>query len=188
MREMKARTVQNLKREGTEIQRYVCEHAENLSAILCVTCPDFIFFKKIIQPGSDTEMSAFTYHKEDYPDLDNSVLLFAESLFEPIYTTGVIAHEMFHIYQKNEGFLSDAYAEGYFESLNNTAEIEADAFAICYMSNVLNLSHKKSASILCPAEKKYNPDAYWKRLNRAKKISNKFSFDRGSVESVGSDS
>lgn len=188
MEKLKATTKEEVKKGGTNNQRYICEHADTLSAILGVTCPDFIFCKKIIQSGSDTEMSAFTYHKEDYPDLDNSVLLFAESLFEPTYTAGVIAHEMFHIFQKNEGFLTDEYAKGYFESLDNTAEIEADAFAICYISVLFKLDYKEAASILCPYEKKYNSGAFFKRVKKAKKISKKFSFGGGSVESVGSGS
>lgn len=170
----KLKTKEEVKKGGTNNQRYICEHAEKLSAILGVTCPDFLFLKAILHEDTETEMAAFTYHKQDYAELSNSVILFSESLFSEKYSAGVIAHEMYHILQRDNGLFMAEYAKGYYESLYNTAEIEADAFAICYMSALFTLDFKEAASILCPYEEKYNSGAFYKRIKKAKKFSGNF--------------
>lgn len=174
MKEVKIQTTQEIKEGGTSIQRYVCNHAEKVAEILKVKCPDFLFLETILHEESNTEMAAFTYHEKDYPELSNSVILFSESLFSKEYAAGVIAHEMYHLLQKNNGLLKDDYAQGYHESLYHSAEIEADAFGICYMSALFTLDFKEAASILCPYEKKYNIGAFFKRVKKAKKFSKNF--------------
>lgn len=190
MNDVKIQTTEEIKEGGTIQQRYVCGHAEQISEILKVKCPDFLFLNKIFHEQSKTEMAAFTYHEKDYPELSNSVILFSESLFSERYSAGVIAHEMYHILQRDNGLLKDEYAKGYYESLYDTAEIEADAFAICYISALFKLDYKEAASILCPYEEKYSSGAFFKRVKKARKISMKFPLEGiwGSVESVGSGS
>lgn len=148
---------------------------EHISKFLNVPCP-YISLASFItlrndKDGSLHDMAAMTFHPEDVPGLDNTILQFSLKLLNGAYTTGVIAHELRHIYQKKYApEIIKEYAQGFKESLTNPAEIDADAFAIWYLSTKPKMSLEKAASIMCPSEKKHVPEAYFLRIEKAKNI------------------
>lgn len=162
---------------------------KHMSELLNIPCPYIGLSKAIIlqneYDGSISEMAAMSYHAEDYPELDNSIVQLSLNLFEPDYMTGVIAHELRHIYQKiYTPDLLTKYAQGYGESLYNPAEIDADAFGIWYLKTCPGGSYEKAASILCPEELINDPKAVQLRIEKAKKIADELEQQRIHQKSI----
>lgn len=148
---------------------------DSISDILKIEVPDLAITNTLtaIRPsdGSPYEMSAMVFHPEDIKELSNNLIVLSRKCAKLFYTTGVLAHELRHIYQKKYNpSIVETYAQGYIESLEDEAEIDADAFGIWYLAHTYKISLHKAGSILCPKEKLCNPDSYSHRIERAKEI------------------
>ena len=148
---------------------------DSISNILKIEVPDLAVTNsltmKSTKNGSLHEMSAMVFHPEDIKELSNNLIVLSRKCAKLFYTTGVLAHELRHIYQKKYNpSVVETYAQGYIESLEDEAEIDADAFGIWYLAHTYKISLHKAGSILCPKEKLCNPDSYSNRIERAKEI------------------
>ena len=108
-------------------------------SILNVTCPDLSIAKSIRQrneyTGQLSDMCAMLFTPADLPELTNNVIQLSLEHLEPLALSGIIAHEIRHIWQyKYKPELNTVRAQGYTDSLNHPAEIDADAFAICLLA------------------------------------------------------
>ena len=150
-----------------------------ICAKLDIEIPNIGFCDTMISINPDdmtqTGQLAITWMPEDIPGLDKPLVYLCrnypngEQIKDHILFAGVIAHELRHIWQKTHH--SIAYSEnskGYAESLYSPAEIDADAFAIAFMSegtDMLNIGKH-----ICKMEYRNNPDAFALRMDRAAKI------------------
>lgn len=156
------------------------EIGEHISALLQVRCPDIAITNKITEfnehNGSVSVMLGKHYNPTDIPELENDLILVALPDWQVNErVVGVLAHEIRHIYQDQfEPNIKETLAQGYSESLYNTAEIDADGFGIWYLTRFANMHIDIAASKLCPKEKKYDIKAYQKRIEAAKEITAEF--------------
>ena len=158
-----------------EIYMDLFQLAEHISLILQIPCPAFSLQGTMLLPnpvdGTLSKEAAYTYHPEDIPTLKTPIVALSMELFDQIYTTGVIAHELRHIWQKKYyPDIAKTYARGYLDSLMDPAEIDADGFGIWYLSTCPGMDLEKAAAILCPNEKTHHHKAYLLRMEEAKKF------------------
>lgn len=147
---------------------------ETIAKILNVTCPDLSIAKSIRQrneyTGQLSDMCAMLFTPADVPGLTNNVIQLSLEHLEPLALSGIIAHEIRHIWQyKYKPELNTVRAQGYTDSLNHPAEIDADAFAICLLA-LNGIPLDKAGEVLCPEEKKINFTAYKLRIDKAKEM------------------
>lgn len=147
---------------------------ETISKILNVTCPDLSIAKSIRQrneyTGQLSDMCAMLFTPADVPELTNNVIQLSLEHLEPLALSGIIAHEIRHIWQyKYKPELNTVRAQGYTDSLNHPAEIDADAFAICLLA-LNGIPLEEAGEVVCPEEKKINLTAYKLRIDKAKEM------------------
>ncbi len=131
--------------------------------------------------GAVTKVGGITYYPEQ-TNLDNCLILLSRRVATPKLFTGVIAHELRHIWQhKNSPMLISNNPIDYLSSLFDPAEIDADAFAIWYLSEVPNMNVHKAGSILCPNEELISPKTYNKRIEKAMEISKEMNLRRKEI-------
>ncbi len=167
--------VPNIHPKYKEIYKSLFTYVEALAKELDVECPALSIRQSIILMDPKTKLlskqAAFSYSKHQYPNLERTVILLAfdDMGDSDIYLKGVLAHELRHMWQdKNKPEIRVKNASGYWESLTDEAEIDADAYAINFIaSNFLAWDFENAADILCPYEKEHNPEAYTQRLERA---------------------
>ena len=153
---------------------------EYICSLLNVKCP---YLKVIDMPmishntatGQDSMMGAITYKTTDCKDLDNNLIVISIANLNNELFNGILAHEIRHIWQaKYKPELIQKDAADFGESLMHPAEIDADGFAIWFMSTMPNMNLKKAASLLCPEEKRRYPKAFFYREEAAKKIAKNY--------------
>ena len=147
---------------------------EKISRILNVTCPDLSIAESIRQrneyTGQLSDMCAMLFTPADVPGLPNNVIQLSLEHFKPLPLSGIIAHEIRHIWQeKYKPELNKVHAQGYTDSLNHPAEIDADGFAICLLA-LNKIPLEQAGEVVCPEEKKLDPTAYKLRIDKAKEI------------------
>lgn len=169
-------------RNGDPIYQDIYSLCDKLCGILGIECPDISVVGGIQQlnthNGSISEEAAMTFHTKDHPDLNNNVLLVAGNCYYESngnYGTSVVAHELRHIYQYKytPELCEEEKAQGYYESLDDPAEIDSDGFAIAYLMS-LGFKKEKAGEIVCPEEARYNPAALKKRLQKAEELFQKY--------------
>lgn len=162
--------------EYREYFREIFSVLDSLAYNLDVQCPDISIAETITQindkTGQISIMDAMTYHTADFPELENNILQFRDP-GDGIHLTGILAHEMRHLYQQKytPEIFSNGYAQGYNESLFDASEIDADGFAIFHLVKGAGITYEKAAGIVCPYEKKHDPKAFFYRIEKAKEIS-----------------
>ena len=141
---------------------------------LKIKCPDIGFSDEIRSCddlGRISVEGAMMYTPKDVPSLQNNLILMSLEDFDIIQFTGTLAHEMRHIWQDTyHPEMNESHAKGFGESLMHPAEIDADGYAIWYISEAPNMYIDKAAGIMCPEEKKHHPKAYMYRIEKAKEI------------------
>lgn len=147
---------------------------ETISKILGVTCPYLATSNTIRQrneyTGQLSDMCAMLFTPDDAPELINNVILISLEHTKPLELSGTIAHEIRHIWQyKYKPELNAVRAQGYTDSLNHPAEIDADGFAICLLA-LNGIPLEQAGEAVCPEEKKRDHAAYMLRINKAKEI------------------
>lgn len=149
-----------------------------MSTQLNVDCPDIALSEQmrfIDQNGQLSVEGARTYKPEEVPGLENTLILMSLEDFDALLYTGTLAHEMRHIWQnKYLPEINKNPAMGFDESLMHPAEIDADGYAIWYLSYAANIHIERAATIMCPEEKKYYPKEYMYRIEKAKEIQTSF--------------
>ena len=99
---------------------------------------------------------------------------FSLTVSEETQLIGNMAHELRHIWQheyKPEIMKDKAVGR---DSFLNHAEIDADGFAIWYLSILPGLNIYKAAEIVFPKGKKNHPAGYMNRMLKAKEIKTEF--------------
>lgn len=147
---------------------------ETISKMLNVTCPDLSIATSIRRcneyTGELSDMCAIVFTPDDSSELTNNVLQLSLEHMNPLELDGILAHEIRHIWQnKYKPELNKVHAQGYTDSLNHPAEIDADGFAICLLL-LLEIPLEQAGETVCPDEKKRDPAAYMLRINKAKEI------------------
>lgn len=148
--------------------------AENMSRQLKVDCPDIGLSEQIRSYDDMGRLSvegAMMYTPKDVPALKNNLIMMSLEDFNNLQYTGTLAHEMRHIWQdKYHPEMNENHAKGFGESLMHPAEIDADGYAIWYISEAPEMYIDKAAGIMCPEEKKHHPKEYMYRIEKAKEI------------------
>lgn len=149
-----------------------------MSTQLNVACPDIALsnqMRAIDKNGQVTVEGARTYKPQEVPELENTLILMSLEDYKPLQFIGTLAHEMRHIWQyKYLPEINKKPATGFEESLIHPAEIDADGYAIWYLSYADNIHIERAATIMCPEEKKYYPKEYMYRIEKAKEIQTSF--------------
>ncbi len=153
--------------------------------ILDVPCPHVGIYTELIRYSADgavNYLGGITYSPNDVPELDRHLILIAlGDKIKPCYTnyeiTGSIVHELRHIWQDyNSPEIRKKNANGLEKSLYHSAEIDADGFAIWYLSHFGNMSYEVAGRIMCPTEYKNFKTAFKMRLDQARHLSDEFKF------------
>ena len=136
-----------------------------------IECPDLALVDELINMNTLELMGGELYSPKDFPHLDNNLIVI--SLYDKNYEKiqGVLFHEIRHVWQHKYNPEIDAvHAHGFIESLNHPAEIDADGFAIFYLSLIKGITFEEAADIICHNEKSFSKDAYQARINKAVEI------------------
>ena len=156
------------------LYKYTFKVAESISNQLKIQFPDIGFKEQIVFPddtGGVNVLGAWLYSHVDVPSLKNNLIIMSLEDFEEKQFTGTLAHEMRHIWQYTyHPEMNAKPAKGFEESLIHPAEIDADGYAIWYISENPDMSIEKAAGIMCPAEKENHPKEYMCRIEKAKEI------------------
>lgn len=152
--------------------------ADTISTLLQIQCPDIGFVNTIYTKddmGMVSVMGAKMFTPADIPSLENNLIIMSRKFCDWITFSGILAHEMRHIWQHTyHPEMINKPAKGFGESLMNPAEIDADGYAIRYISERYNMYIEKAASIMCPEEKKHYPKAFMYRIEKAKEFTTNF--------------
>jgi hypothetical protein len=148
-----------------------------ISRILKVECPDIAFAASLESYNDQTDTisltHAITYTHSDVPGLNNNAILLALDTMDPYSLTGTLAHEMRHLWQNEyRPEMNAIHANGFRESLTHPAEIDADAFAIWYISG--GMSMEEAGGIVCPEEKKKYPKEFSVRVKLAQELKEEY--------------
>lgn len=145
--------------------------ADHISQRLNIPCPDIAIRDKIIRPDPSTGciavLDGMHYSPTQIPELNNSLIILSTDCHSGLQYTGTVAHEIRHVWQDiHAPEINKKPAVTYGESLLHPAEIDADGYAIWYISSS-KLSIEDAAALLCPDEKAHHPDAYLLRIKKA---------------------
>lgn len=151
----------------------------NVCTLLSIDVPNIAIGNIMSSINPDTgEISArmaTTWTPEDLPALDMPLIYIGvaypngKPLKDKVLLSGVVAHEIRHLWQKKYHESDYAkIAKGFIDSLDNPAEIDADAFAIAYVSNGANMV--EVAQHICKNEFETYPCALDVRLKKANEI------------------
>lgn len=148
--------------------------AESICKKLNIQCPD-IHFEQVIRCkdefGRMSVEGAMLFTPMDVPSLHENLIIMSLEKYNYVQFLGTLAHELRHIWQNTyHPNMNQKPAKGFGESLTHPAEIDADGFAIWYLSEAPNMYLQKAAGIMCPEEKKHYPKAYTARVEKAKEI------------------
>ena len=149
-------------------------YAELIAKELDIPCPDINILKRLVFPdenGGINEVGGKLYTPEEVPNLDNNLILLSDNVPSDGVFYGTLAHEMRHIWQNKYPDIYPAkHANGFYESLDDPKEIDADGYAIAFLCRFPNISLELAAEIMCSEEKRNFPEAYEKRIFRANEI------------------
>lgn len=151
--------------------------ANHIAAQLSIPCPDIALTKILrhqdLESGIVSVQGAISYTPDDLPEIsENCLILVSLEDFEIKKYIGTLAHEMRHIWQHVYAPQSyQNHAAGFLESLIHPSEIDADGYAIWYMSAIFAIAAEKAATIICPEEYTYRPKEYQARMEKYQKIS-----------------
>lgn len=171
--------VKKLRNGEQETYEKLYDFADHIAEHLDIDSPDLTLYDLIKRPdpnGGEHITGGVMFTKKDIPGLENNVVILSLCISETEMCTeaellGSLAHEMRHIWQeKHAELFPEGHAFGFDESLNDPKEIDADGYAIAFLSTFPGFDMENSASIICPEEKKSYPEAYFLRLKRAKEI------------------
>lgn len=155
--------------------------AEFMSHQLEIKCPDIGFLDGLRSHDDMGRISVDLgrmFTPKDVPSLKNNLILMSRENIDLILFTGTLAHEMRHIWQnKYHPKMNENPAKGFVEALKHPAEIDADGYAIWYISDEANMSIDEAnmsideaAGIMCPEEKEHHPKEYMYRIEKAKEL------------------
>lgn len=147
--------------------------ADHISSQLSIPCPDIGYVPNLQyldnHTGTVTEQGGRLYTTVDIPELSNNLIILSitkDTTTEKLI--GELAHEMRHIWQNiYNPAINRCPAQGFIDSLTHPAEIDADGYAIYYMSGVSKMSFKNAAEIICPEEYQYYPGDCITRIKKA---------------------
>ena len=150
----------------------------NICTFLTIDIPNIAI--GTIVPGVDPdtgelfERMATTWTPDEIPALENPLVYIGVAYpngdpLNDMMLIANIAHELRHIWQKKVHPKRYAKtAKGYRDTLFNEAEIDADAFAIMYLSGGKGM--ESVGSVICDNYYTENSDAFELRMKRAEEI------------------
>ena len=155
--------------------------AAPISNLLKIKCPVFSLEKDEPEKWKARGLisAAITYNPKDILRLYNAISLlkirnflivvFQANIYYGTWLTGLVAHELRHVWQQTYHIdIYNKHASSYDDALFNLSEIDADAFAIWYLSVVKDCSLAQALSLYCLDMK--NILACTERIIRAKEI------------------
>ncbi len=163
-----------------EFYKYVFTVSSDICSQLEIPTPDIALYRCLRRKYKpDNIIGGFCYTPDDDPNLETPMLLISYEIENIAIILGIIAHEHRHIWQyyhaKN---LNAHHANGFDESTEHPAEIDADGYAIYFVSNYYGISMDEAANFICPEEKKKYPAAYSSRLAKAHELKSFFDFQK----------
>lgn len=160
----------NIQDEGTrDIYAMMFAIIIQLANRLNLDCPYLGIANELTRPDH-IRLDAFSRATSD-SNLDRDLLLVSEDVCDnSYYLVGVLAHEMRHLWQNK--YRPDEYHDNAFGAkvLYNPAEIDADGFAMFFLTQITKISLDQAGAIMCASEKLYDDNAYRKRLQQAADI------------------
>lgn len=148
-----------------------------MTRMLKVECPDIAFAASLRSYNEKMDTvsltHAMTYTPSDVPELKNNAILLALDTMDPYSLTETLAHEMRRLWQNAyRSEMNAVHTNGFRESLRHPAEIDADAFAIWYISG--DMAMEEAGGIICPEEKKKYPKEFSARVKLAKELKEEY--------------
>lgn len=162
------------------------EWARPICKALEIECPIITWTASITQQnditGVQTNNAGMSFHKEDIPDIPDSLIIISFESRDFYLLNATLAHELRHVWQhKQPNYKKRIHAQGIRESAKDPEEIDADAFAIWFISTSDKYNIESAAEFFCSNEKMLYPEYFEERINRAheikKNIENKYSND-----------
>lgn len=155
--------------EPKEDYKTIFDYMESICKFLKIKCPDLALAGCLINKYDNSLMGGETYNPKEFPQLDNNLIILAMDNLTDEQIVGFLLHELRHVWQHvYYPDLDHEHAHGFIESLNHPAEIDADAFAIWFLSNLPSVNTiEHAAEIICPTEKASYPKAYKARITNA---------------------
>lgn len=148
--------------------------SDHICTQLNIQNPDIAFSGKLRRKGTNENESilgGYLWMPEDVPGLKKPLIIVSLENYALNRFIGSLAHEHRHLWQHiYEPAMNKHPAAGFTESLAHPAEIDADGYAIWYVSNYFGISIEKAAEILCPEEKRTYPEAFKIRILKAREI------------------
>ena len=162
----------------------IYKNAELICEKLNIECPNITTtntIRRFDEKDNSLYMQAgITYSPDEVPGLDKYFVIMSTEIKSELLFLGDLAHELRHIWQNiYNPDINEQHAIGFADALYHEAEIDADAFAIFYLSMVTKVNIETIASEYCKTEKELFPTAYEIRIQCAKEISR----EMNSVES-----
>lgn len=188
----KGNPLKNLETKYTSIDEYLNEHlgilsdyygkafksAEIISVMFGTSCPYISIYMGAVVHDDKGGLCFGKTYTPDECNLDNQlIVIFLASILteadrdeeiEDLLFTCTIAHEMRHVYQKENGILTESIRDNI--SLYDAAEIDADAFGIYFGAKVCGTTLDESAIAFCDFEHSFDPITYNFRVLIAKEL------------------
>ncbi len=121
--------------------------------------------------GEITKLSGMSYHKEDISNIPETLVMISMEERNFYYLNATLAHELRHVWQhKQPGYTKRIHAQGIEESAKDPEEIDADAFAIWFISTSDEYTIESAAEFFCSNEKMLFPKYFDARIQRAYEI------------------
>lgn len=166
--------INSLPEDDIHVQLF--KYIAKLAMILRIPVPDLSLISSITTynpgDGSMSDVSAILCTTSDLPYLNNSLLIMTIECMDDLeYFSGVLAHEMRHLWQElYNPKIREKKACGFLESLYNEAEVDADGFAIAFISFSPNFNLENAGKVICKKEYEEYNDAFLYRIEAAKQI------------------
>lgn len=149
--------------------------AEDVCNNLGVECPDISIHPGIMRrPGRLGFLLGLMIPRQNDVRLDRNLLILSTAFMQQdngmMLYTGTIAHEIRHLWQQryNKDIVNLNYNNDSVSSMRDRSEIDADGYAIWYISKEYHVTLKMAANVLCSDELKYDPKAFRMRLDKAR--------------------
>ena len=109
------------------------------------------------EEGAYMHKESLAFYKSKSGHIGNCIIFGDELLSYKEKWLGVMAHEMRHIFQHDRKMNMKGLKKGIYSSVNNSLEIEADAYGIGFLTAVTGKSIDKCTEIVCGSSKDIIP-------------------------------
>ena len=159
--------------------------AKDICKVLGINMPEICLHTGDQDTTTGYELYAVTYGSHDsiLPGKP-LVIIFLKTIVKykknPGEFISILAHELRHVWQETQGNIGIG-AKG-FEAFSDRAEIDADDFAIWYLSEVTGFSLKEAADLSCESLKIIARKWYMARLTKAGNLARQYERDKSAIK------